>query len=164
MALVVSPVWDVSVSLVDRDRNVSSMGIHVPGDVDFTAIVASMASMIIPAIGGISNATVKAWSISRRAVDAVAPLDASEDSDVERKGVFSFRAADGSPYVVNVPSFLNSKVVDRVNLINILDVQVAAFIAAMVTGDADVLPTTYLGSDLIALDHARKHHRGSRRG
>lgn len=164
MALVLSPTWDVTISLVDRDRNVGTLTIHVPGATLFADIQTSMTATVIPAITAISNATVKAWSISRRAVDALAALDAPEDSDVERKGVFSFRAADGSAHVINVPSFMNSKVVDRVNLINILDMDAAAFITMMVTGDGDIVPSTYLGSDLVALDHARKHHRGSRLG
>ncbi len=164
MALTLQPAYNVTVSLVDRDRNVSSMTMHIDAASDIADIETAVTGTIIPAILGVSDALVKSWSITRQAVDDTAAADAPETSDVERKGVFSFRAADGAPYVVNVPSILNTKVIDRTNLINIADTAVAAFIAAIVTGGTGAAPSSYLGSDIVLLDHARKMHRGSRRG
>lgn len=164
MALTLAPAYDVSVTLVDRDRNTSTMTLHVDAAGDIADIETAITGTIIPAIAGVSDALVKSWSITRKAVDDTAASDAPETSDVERKGVFSFRGDNGQPYVISVPSFLNTKVIDRTNLINIADTQVAAFIAAIVTGGTGAGPTTYLGSDIVILDHARKMHRGSRAG
>lgn len=164
MAMVVSPVFDVTVSLVDRDRNVSTITTHIPTASDIADIEAAITSTLIPALTGISDALVKSWSITRSAVDDTAASDAPETSDVERKGVFSFRADDGSAYVINVPSIKNTVVIDRTNLINIADTGVAAFIAAIVTGGTGAAPSSYLSSDIVLLDHARKMHRGSRHG
>lgn len=164
MPLTVGPVYDVTVSLVDRDRNVSTITTHIPSAMDIADIQTAIASTLIPGILGISDALVKSWSITRSAVDDTAASDAPETSDVERKGVFSFRADDGSAYVINVPSIKNTVVIDRTNLINIGDTAVAAFIAAIVTGGTGAAPSSYLASDILLLDHARKMHRGSRRG
>lgn len=164
MALTLSPVFDISVTLVDRDRNTSTMTLHAPGDLAIADVEADLVATIIPAIVAVSDALVKQWTITRSAVDDLAASDAPEASDVERKGVFSFRAADGSTYTVGVPSFKNTMVIDRTNLINTADASVAAFIAAIITGGADTAPSTYLGADITILDHARKRHRGSARG
>lgn len=164
MALVLQPTYNVTLSLVDRDRNVSSMSLHVPDTADIADVEAAVVASLIPAVQGISSAIVKSWSVSHSAVDDAAASDAPEESDVERKGVFSFRAADGSAYTISVPSLKNTLVIDRTNLINTGDALTIAFLTAMITGGTGAPPSTYLASDLIQLDHARKMHRGSRRG
>ena len=166
MALTVSPTYNVSVSLVDRDSNKSTVNFHVPNTVTVGALADQMGTSLIPAIQGISDAVVESWSISQTAEDLAAAALAPESSDVERKGVFSFRAANGAPFVCQIPSIKNTLVIDETNVINRADALVVAFIAAVV--DPGLLelgkPSTYLGSDIIQLDKARKTHRGSRRG
>jgi len=164
MALTLSPVYDISVTFVDRDRNTSTMTLHAPGGLGIFDVETDLTTTIIPAIAACSDALVKSWTITRSAVDDLAASDAPEASDVERRGVFSFRAADGSSYTVGIPSFKNTMVIDRTNLINTGDAAVIAFVAAIVTGGEDTAPTTYLGADITILDHARKRHRGSPRG
>lgn len=164
MALALNPTYNVSLTLIDLDWNTSSMTVHVPASSVIGTVETYVSGTLIPAIQGISNAVVKSWSITRTAVDSAAVSDAPEESDVERKGVFSFRAADGSAYVVNVPSLINDVVIDRTNLINTGDTLVVAFLDAITAGITGSLPSTYLGSDIVRIDHARKMHRGSRRG
>jgi hypothetical protein len=164
MALTLAPVYNVTITLIDRDWNTSTMTTHFPASEAIATVETFVTGTLIPAILGISSAVVKQWSITRLANDLSVPADAPEESDVERKGVFSFRAADGSAYVVNVPSLINDVVIDRTNLIDIGDTLVAAFTDAMITGATGSLPSSYLASDLIQLDHARKKHRGSPRG
>lgn len=164
MALTLSPTYNVTLTLIDLDWNTSSMTLHVPAASVIGTVETFVTGTLIPAIQGISNAVVKAWSISRSAIDNAAVVDAPEESDVERKGVFSFRAADGSAYVVSVPSLINDVVTDRTNLITTGDALVISFLDAITAGIAGSLPSTYLGSDIVRLDHARKMHRGSRRG
>lgn len=164
MALTLSPTYDVSLTLIDLDWNTSSMSLHFPASEAIATVEGFITSDVIPAIQGISNAVVKSWSITRSAIDNAAVSDAPEESDVERKGVFSFRAADGSAYVLNVPSLINDVVLNRTNLIDISDALVVTFLAAITDGITGALPSTYLGSDIVRLDHARKMHRGSRNG
>lgn len=164
MALTLSPVYDIAITLIDLDWNSSSMSLHFPASEAIATVEAFVVSDVIPAIQGISNAVVKSWSITRSAIDNAAVADAPEESDVERKGVFSFRAADGSAYTIGVPSLINDVVIDRTNLINTGDTLVVAFLDAMITGGTGALPSTYLASDIVRLDHARKTHRGSRGG
>jgi hypothetical protein len=164
MALTLQPTYNVTLSLIDRDWNTSSMTVHLPAASVIGTVETFVTANLIPAVQGISNAVVKAWTITRSAVDNAAVADAIEASDVERKGVFSFRAADGSAYVVQVPSILNTLVIDRTNLIDIGDSLVVAFLDAITAGITGSLPSSYLGSDLVRIDHARKKHRGSSRG
>jgi hypothetical protein len=164
MALTLKPTYNISITLQDRDWNKSTMSCHVPATAALATVETFITGTLIPAVQGISNAVVLSWSLTRHAEDNAVVADAEEVSDVERKGVFSFRAVDGSAYVVNVPSLINEVVIDRTNLIDIGDALVVAFLDAMTAGITGALPSTYLASDLVRIDHARKHHRGSRRG
>ena len=165
MALVQQPTYNVTLSLVDRDRNVGSMSVHIPTTSLIGAVETWVTGTLIPAVQGISNAVVKAWTINTSAVDDAAVALAVEAADVERKGVFSFRAADGSAYVVSVPSIDNTKIIDETNIINKADAAVIAFRDAILnTGGLLITASTYLASDLIMLDKAVKTHRGSSRG
>lgn len=165
MALVQEPTYNVTLSLVDRDRNVSSMSVHIPITSLIGAVEAWVTATLIPAVQGISNAVVKAWTINASAVDDTAVSLAVEAADVERKGVFSFRATDGSSYVVSVPSILNTVVIDETQIINKADAAVVAFVNAILNTSAGlIVPSTYLNSNIIMLDKAVKVHRGSSRG
>lgn len=165
MALVQQPTYSVTLSLVDRDRNTSTMSVNIPTSSLIGAVEAWVSGTLIPAVQGISNAVVKQWSISTSAVDDAAVALAPEESDVERKGVFSFRAADGSSYVVSVPSLKNTVVIDETNVINKADAAVTAFTDAILdTSSTLITPSSYLGSNVVMLNKAVKMHRGSRRG
>lgn len=166
MAIEAAPTYSVSVTLVDRDKNRSSVSFHVPNSVTVGALATQMGDSLIPAIQGISDAVVESWSITQSATDHAAASLAPESSDVERKGVFSFRADNGAPFVCQVPSIKNTVVIDETNIIDRANTAVAAFITAVT--DPGLLelgkPSTYLGADIIQLDKARKTHRGSGRG
>lgn len=164
MALTLAPTYSINVSLIDRDWNTSNMSVNVPATAAIATVETYVTGTLLPAIQGLSNAVIKSWSISRNAVDNAVVADAEEPSDVERKGVFSFRAADGSASIVSVPSIINEVVIDRTNLIDIGDALVVAFLDAMTTGITGAVPSSYLASDIVRIDHARKHHRGSRSG
>ena len=165
MALVQQPTYNVTLSLVDRDRNTSTMSVHIPTTSLIGAVETWVTGTLIPAVTGISNGVIKAWSISTQAVDDTAVALATEAADVERKGVFSFRAADGSASVVAVPSILNTVVIDETNVIDKTDALVIAFRDALLnTSGLLITASTYLASDLVTLEKAVKNHRGSRRG
>lgn len=166
MTITPATTYNVSVTLVDRDKNRSTVSFHVPTSVTVGSLADQMNSSLLPAIGGISDAVIESWSITQSATDHAAASLAPESSDVERKGVFSFRAANGAAFVCQVPSIKNTVVIDETNIIDRDDTDVAAFITAVT--DPGLLelgkPATYLGSDIVQLDKARKAHRGSSRG
>jgi len=165
MAVTLSPVTNVTISLVDRDLNRSTIGFHVNAGVALGFIQDAITDTMIPAIEGISDAVVTGYTISSIADDP-APALAAETSDVERKGVFSFGAANGSSYVIGVPSIKNTVVIDETNKIDKANAAVIAFVQMVL--DPSILdlahPVTYLGSDITSLGKAEKHHRSSRRG
>lgn len=165
MALTQRATYDVNLSLVDRDRNVSSLGVHIPTSSLIGAVETWVTGTLIPAVQGITNAVVKSWSITTSAVDDAAVALAPEESDVERKGVFSFRAADGSAQLFSIPSLINDVVIDETNVIDKTDPLVIAFVDAILdTSVSLITPSSYLGSNIVLLDKAVKKHRGSSRG
>jgi hypothetical protein len=165
MALVRSPVYTITVTMEDRDKNTSTVQFHCDIQNTIAEIVTAIDDFFVIWLQGLSNAIVKSWTISTTAEedqDVLAP----EESDVQRKGVFSFTAANGASYVVSVPSIKNTLVVDRTNVINTADPFVSSFTSGVLSSGplALVRPRTYLGSDIRRLEKAVKHHRGSRRG
>jgi hypothetical protein len=166
MALVRSPVYTLNITLQDRDRNKSTLSFYVDTVNTIAEIQTAITSYFIPRIVAITNALVTGWSIVTSAEDSDVTAVAPEVSDVERKGVFSFRAANSASYVLSVPSIQNTMVVDGTNKIDIANAAVVDFVELVTSPTllALVRPRTYLGSDITRLDKAEKHHRGSRNG
>lgn len=167
MAVTQAATYNVTVGMIDRDKNKSNITFHVPkGATTVDALANDIEGGLIPALQGISDALVESYTISLTAAEHGLVSPPLESSDVERKGVFSFRADNGSTYVCSVPSIKNTLVVDETNIINRADPLVSAFISAIT--DPGVLqlgkPSTYLGADLVTCEKARKTHRGSSRG
>ena len=87
-------------------------------------------------------------------------------ADVEEKGQFQFRTANGYYTTVNVPCFSDTDVVSGSDEIFQADIEVAAFIAAMTGGltltDASVVqPTDSREDDITTLVYARERFRSS---
>ena len=167
MAVTQSATYNVTIGLIDRDKNQSSITFHVPvADTTVTALASDIEGGLIPAIQGISDALVNSYAISLTASENALISPPLESSDVERKGVFTFRADNGATYICQVPSIKNSLVIDETNIINRADPLVSAFVSAIT--DPAILqlgkPSTYLGADLVNCEKARKMHRGSSRG
>lgn len=168
MALVGTATYSVVISMVDRDNNKSTLGVSYPSGNTIANITSEVTGSLIPAIEGISDAVVSGFSIATGAseTDPAVLAGAPETSDVERKGSFVFRAANGATMALEVPSVRNTLVVDGTNVLDKNDADVAAFIAAFLTAGVDGLaPSSYLGSALVALEGApKKIHRKSRKG
>lgn len=162
MALSSDPTMTLTLSLLDRDRNVGTMSMSINNGGLLAVIETAITGTIIPAVQAITDAVVIAYTLSVGAHDHSAAA-AVEASDVERKGVFSFRAADGASYVTQVPSIKNTLVIDRSNLIDLADAAVITFVNMITDGSilGVAAPKTYLGSDIIGLVKAVKKHRGS---
>lgn len=168
MALVNDTYWVASVSFKDRDDNKSGFSFYLPAALDYAAASAA-AVFIAQAADAISNAVLYSLSLTQTQYDAVAALAAApEESDVERKGVFQFATAQrGIKTKVEVPSIINTLVVDGSNVLNLADPTVAAFQAAFLnTGlGANNSPITLGGVDITgAFGTPYKMHRGSSKG
>lgn len=165
MALVTDPTMTLTISTMDRDRNTSQIGFNINNGGTLAIIELAITSQIIPKVAAIMDCAVTGYTITTGAHDH-SPAMPPESSDVERKGVFSFRAANGSSYVVAVPSIKNTLVIDETNVIDKVQADVAAFIAMVLDGAVLGIahPVTYLGSDIVSIVKGVKNHRGSGRG
>jgi hypothetical protein len=166
MALVRKPTYLITLTYEDRDKNTSTVQFAVDTVNTILEITIAIDTTIIPAVNALTNAVCKGWSITTSAEEDDPALLAPEESDVQRKGVFSFSAANGAPVVLQIPSIRNTLVVDRSNVINNADAVVTDFVN-MVTSPAVlalVRPRSYLGSDIVRFEKAYKIHRASKKG
>lgn len=167
MPIVRSGVYTLTISGQDRDKNKSSIQFYVSTANTVLEVITAIENTIIPAVQAVSDMLVTGWTISSAAeLDDLSGL-APESSDVERKGVFSLGCADGTSMVLQVPSFLNSLVIDGTNTINTTAPAVIDFID-MIISDAVlalVRPRNYRGIDVNSLVKAPyKRHRASSKG
>lgn len=166
MALTPDDVYTVNVTFRDRDNNTSTITFYLnsalglAGDAD-----AAVSGFILPALAALTDAVILSYSISFGQTES-APAVAPETSDIERKGVFTFRAANGATMKQEIPSIKNTLVVDGSNVLDRANAAVATYIAYMLAGGPLNLanPRTYLGSDLVNVITTKKTHRGSSKG
>ena len=168
MALVLNSVWQASIGFLDRDKNISGMGFFLPASLAHADAYAA-ALAIATAADALSDATLLSINLSLGAYDSVAAaIPAPETSDVERKGSFSFATANRNLKTrVEVPSVMNSLVVDGSNVLDVNNVAVQAFMTTMInTGlGANNSPVTAGGESLTAIHGTpKKIHRGSSKG
>lgn len=166
MALVRHPTYSLTVSWKDRDNNKATTVFNVDTVNTMVEMTLALEGTIIPAMQALSDAVVTGWSINSAAVDT-AILVAPEISDVERKGVFSFAAENGSTYLINIPSIKNTLVVDDTNVIDRSAAPVIAFVDMVISDTilALVRPRTYVGNDITRLlSVPKKKHRNNPRG
>ena len=166
MALTRNPTYCLTLSFIDRDKNRGSTEFFVDTANTVVEIIAALDVTIIPAVQALSDAVITGWSINSAAVD-LAPATPAETSDVERKGIFPFQAANGASYTLQIPSIKNTLVIDGTNVIDLANAAVTTFVD-MVVSDAIlalVRPRSYLGSDIGRLySTPTKKHRKSSKG
>jgi len=163
MAILTSPVFKVSLSFRDLDKNEGTMTINVPVTTTIVEIDVAVAALRT-IVEGLSDAAFVGYSIAYSAKETV-PATPPEGSDVERKGSFTFTDGAGYSTSLQVPSIKNSLVVNETQNINRADVLVVAFETAMVTGALLTgRPTSNHGADLVSVSRAKKIHRKSSKG
>lgn len=165
MAIVSDPTYSVTVGVRDRDNNYRTTSASYPSSNTLANIIAEVEGSLIPAVQGASDGVVVAYTISLGGFDYEAP-QAAETSDVERKGVFQFRALNGQTMKVEIPSIKNTLVVDGTNVLNIADPLVLAVENAYLTAGLDGLAAvTAIGSALASREGIpHKIHRRSSKG
>jgi hypothetical protein len=167
MALTQDVVARVTVFFVDRDSNRGTTSVYYPSANTVANIIDEVEGTLIPALQGMSDAVVDGWAINFGADDpAVSAADAPETSDVERKGSFVFKAANGQIVSAQIPSIKNTLVVDGTNVINSADALTIAYVDAMTTAGIDgLLPTSNVASDITSIvGFGAKIHRKSSKG
>ena len=166
MAFVAAGTQAMNVTFEDRDLNPSTVSFFVPSAV-VTADVNTFATTTLPTtLGALSDAYIRRITVTR-SFENDTYVQPPESCDIERKGMFSWRAQDRTTSKNEIPSIKNTLVVDGSNILNIADPLVSAFLAMMV--DAGLLDVyglgNYRGVKIVGTASApRKIHRASSKG
>ncbi len=153
-----------SATIVDRERNRRQATAYRNGFATLAEVEAFLAAFEA-AIAAITNGYIVGGSISIPLIQTTVPTEPLPPlgSDVQRKGTFVFRKADGTVAKFEVPSLDNTLVNAGGNNLNLSAAPIIAYDAFM--RNNAVLGS--VGGDGIALTElisARKTHRGDSRG
>lgn len=165
MPFVADSQITVNVAVQDRDNNVGGFSVGYGSTNTLANIIAEVEEDLLPAAIGAIDGRVIGYTISYGALSDDF-TQAPETSDIERKGVFQFQAANGQITKIELPSIKNTLVVDGSNVLNVADPLVAAVETAFLTPGVDGLaPVTNTGSNLVTRKgFPHKMHRRSRKG
>lgn len=168
MALETAPDYVVTITVVDLDKNTSPISLRYAGANLESAVRTEVTTVVIPALDAIIDGVVQSYSISRKfeETDLTILNAAPESSEVSRKGVFTFRTSYGTTSKVEVPSILNTLVINGSNIIDMSDPLVTAFLAALApTVPGATSPVDPAGGTLVFTGRAgEKIHRKSSKG
>jgi hypothetical protein len=166
MAFVPAGTQVISVTFEDRDVNQSTTQFFVPAAAVAADVATFARGTLVTNLAAISDASIRRVTI-HQTYDNDSFVLPPETCDIERKGLFSWRASDRTRSKTEIPSIKNTLVLDKTNNILTSDPAVAAFIAMMVdTGLFDVYGMgNYRGVKLVdTITAPRKIHRGSNEG
>lgn len=164
MALVTNSYMEITLEIADRDLNKAKASVKLPAATTLAQATTFINGSLITLIQAISNGIVYGWSISLGAKETDPTVVAVEASDVQRKGSFRFRAANGTPVKLEVPSINNNFVVDFTNVLDPTATEVTDLVDLMVNGDGTVAPISNAGSSVAVFNGAFKIHRQSSAG
>lgn len=167
------PAYSVIFSFRDAKGKSSTTEVNIPTGLtlaNMTIFAQEMAKLIDPLITGVITRIGLAINIALPAGLAANPLSTS---DVEEGGKFQFSTAGGYYTGLRIPTWMESLVSAGSDDINTLDADVAAFVAAMmsgidlttatpVAGTGTVTPTDGRGDDITALVNAKEQFVNSR--
>lgn len=158
MALTRSPVYTLSLAYRDNQGKTATVQFYAATTNLMADLITIVEDTLIPKVNALVNAACVGWSITSSASDPdVATATISEDSNVKEKAVFSFRAENGAPYVIGVPSPKGEIVTAGGNVVNLSHAAVADFVATVIGGVSGSFlfgttrPRSYLGSDIRSL-------------
>lgn len=166
MAFVAAGTQAMNVTFEDRDLNTSVVSFFVPSAVVTADVNTFATGDLVTTLGGLSDAFIRRVTVTR-SFENDTYVQPPESCDIERKGMFSWRASDRTTSKNEIPSIKNTLVIDGTNNLNIADPLVSAFIAMMV--DAGLLDVyglgNYRGVKITGTASApRKIHRASSKG
>lgn len=166
MAIVADGTKTILYTIRDRDNNLATLTLYAPALAVTEDVVTWATTTGWDLINGMTNGQLVRVTVQQGYYDN-APVQPPEESDVERKGLFSFNVEGGGVSSFRIPSFDNALVIDGTNTINTTAPAVSNFTAAMV--DAGLFDLygmgNFRGSKLISVNNApRKVHKGSNIG
>lgn len=147
--------YSVQISWQDGAGRKAIQRIHIPSDTTIAEAEAWF-DLIIAEIDGFTDCVCVGASIS---VDLSLPgglkSSAVADSKVENGALFTFLCA-GSYYTrTRVPGIADDAMVDNSTTVDTSDVDVAAFLTYMITGDGTVAPCDSREADISSLVSAK---------
>jgi hypothetical protein len=165
--------YGIVISFQDAKGETSTTMVNVPTGLtlaNLTIFAQEMVKLIDAQINGIITRVGLAVTIALPTGINISPNSAS---DVEEGGYFSFRTAGGYFTSLRIPTFLESLISAGSADIDTSDPDVAAFVAAMITGidlttatptagSGTVTPTDSRGDDITALTDAKEQFTNSR--
>lgn len=160
MALTDVPLWKVTVSMMDKDKNLSSTSFNLPGALDY-ADAETSAVAIVDAIDAITIAPIRKWEMTRGRVDPlVIAGTAPPAAQVESKGVFSFEASNGQVSTFQIPGIDPDLVIIGTNTINTTSGLIVAYRNAMLNTllGAGNSPVTAQGADYVRVTGVPHKH------
>lgn len=164
MAMVDGPI-SINYTFQDDDTATSTERVHVPAGTTLAnakTFAASYAALIQP----VTDCAMRKYTISQEVYDDTYPL-AAAGSDVEDKGVITFRTVGNGSATMTWPGILESLLVNSISrkgtYIDLANVAVAALVSALLTGlgSPAIAPSTRRGDDLVAVKDAYKQNRSS---
>lgn len=143
----------VTYTIRDAKGRSSIAKINIPSATLFTNLVGfaqAAAALYEPLmLGVISKASISVPI-------TYAPTSPNVLSDVQKRGLMTFHDASGLVARTTYPTWLESKTVDNSDQIDIVDADVAALIALVVTGDGTIAPVTSHATNITGIDVARE--------
>lgn len=168
MAYVKGPTA-ITYTFTDDDGASSRETVKLPTGTN-VADVGAWASTYAAQVTAVSNAALTRYSITSEYYDDTFPV-AAAGSDVENKGVFTFRTANNGSSSLTIPSILESVLIATgtrlstyIDLANVLIAPVvAALVSGISVGGNVIAPATNNGIDLRSVKDAYKQNRASQK-
>lgn len=138
----------ISLTCTDSEGHASVMTIYSPAALTAIVPILTPFKAIVEAL---TDASVTKIEVTRQDPEPVTTIPAG-NVDNEIKAQFGFLTEDSTVALISVPAFDRSKLIPNSNIVDVTDAAVAAFTAAMTTGNLDVVDSR--GSDLKTLKSA----------
>lgn len=168
MAYVQGPT-SITYTFTDDDGASSRETVKLPLGVSAVNI-GSWAATYAGEVTAVSNAALTRYSITSEYYDDTFPV-AAPGSDVENKGVFTFRTANNGSSSLTIPSIIEAVLIATgtrlstyIDLANVLIAPVvAALVSGINVGGTVIAPATNNGIDLRSVKDAYKQNRSSQK-
>lgn len=166
MAMADGPI-SIVYTFMDDDKATSTERVYVPVGTalaDAKTFANSYAALIQP----LSDCAMTKYNISQEVYDDTYPV-AADGSDVEDKGVLTFRTVGNGSATMSWPGVLESILVNTISrkgtYIDLANVAVAALASALISGlgAPAIQPSSRRGDDLVSIKDAYKQNRSSQK-
>lgn len=162
---IVAGTKKVTFNFQDDDLATASTSVDFPAGTAIASIL-TFAASYAALIKSVSDCALLGYNVTEEFYDDSYPV-AAAGSDVEDKGVVTFRTANNGSKTFSWPGVLESILLNTITppgtFIDLANVDVAALIAAMTTGLSSIQPSNNRGDDIRTVKEAYKQNRGSQK-